>query len=185
VVEMPDLLPPELQTVLYGTYESKYTFTEANPPLMKDVGRDILGIPPGLLKKDVGSSSWKSAPIIENVAVGSFAARAHDVIVSSFKIDRILYWGIEGIPVHYAETVTKEVTTKKGYSRTEKNSMEQSLGVSIGASGFGLSAKVQADLHITHETMQHWQEETTEKITETFNNDTTYVTWVLVDSIDT
>ena len=153
-----------------------YIFTDQHPPLMKN--GSINDIDPASLKGPIIGTS-KPEPTITNSDDG----HDHYQYRKSYVISRWLQWVLVPPIHHYAGAQTVVITTKEGYDVAEKVAMENSLSVTAGASAFGLSDSVQADLKLTREMTQNWSESKETQLTKTMAAATTSASWVLYDII--
>ena len=159
---------------------AEYEFNTRRPPLLLDFP-DPNAIDPLLLRNDKGFSAWAE----------SMDVRTGDLILAfqhtdiAYTATRTLRWVPTEGPVHYAGDLEVQLKTRKGYSRTEKESIERSLSIEVGGAVplAGLKADVKAGLKMNNELSQTWTEEqeTTSKFT--YKANITYVGWTLFDSV--
>jgi hypothetical protein len=159
-----------------------YIFTKQRPPLLQQTP-DLLSIPPEALRTEVGREKWKNQTVRQRIPSPVEITLRRE---TRFDLTRYFRWAIFQGPIHYAEDITIDVTETRGYTRSQKDTFERSLEVTVSAAGqppgfSELKAEVKQGLKITHETFQEWKEEKVTKTSQAFNGAHTYVTWVLVD----
>ncbi len=171
-----------------------YKFTTAHPPLLKTFGMSVVSINPTSVMMPVGrpfswstSESHKSRSRHWHSGTWPFA-RYHitDYYVTSnrkFTISRYLVWVIIDPPLHTNAQEVIKIVEKRGYSRSERDQLVQSLSAKAGGDAFGLSIEAAYSINLTKEDTQFWQEEQTREQDKTLSAKTDYDVWQLLDVI--
>ena len=168
----------------------KYEFTEAHPPLMRDIKGPPTEIPASDLKKPIGIVSWKRTDVLYGVPAFDSNAKISDfqrkpiTQTSEFIVNRAKIWVLADTPHHFAQDVSKKVTHVEGYSRTEKVTFARTLDVTMTGKIWGFGTEIKAALQLTDEVEQQWREETTTETSTTFKADHWYASWNLIDYME-
>jgi hypothetical protein len=152
-----------------------YQFTPAHPPLLKENNGNIFDIDPTQLQRFVGEATWDSAPT---------AGAGGATVVTTFHMVRTWTWVISIMPKHFATTEKYKLTYKSSYKKTDRETMEKTIGGDAKASFLGIGLSVSASLKLTSEQTQEWQEETDNEVEFEFEAGSTYCGWTLVDTLD-
>ena len=155
-----------------------YTFTNSNPPLLKDFNGQILQLPDAALSQTFPTATWTQRDVIPKTGWPQW-----QINTSTFTMTRIRHWVISIYPQHFAVDTTLKVTTVVGYDETQATSMSKSLETQAGLSDFGLSVSVKSTLEITNGETQSWHNQTTTEVDKDYKAGTTYVTWELMDTL--
>lgn len=169
----------------------KYAFSMSAPPLLcKFRGKDV---PESDRTELLGETSWKDQRKVIHYSSDCTSLtflNCVNTITTNYTLSRYKHWEVSNIPEHVtslANPPVKTITYVKGYSRTERQSIEKSIGMSLTAGGsilgVTLSRTARRDLKITDDKTMQWKEEYTEQTVTAFNINTTYVTWSLIDTL--
>lgn len=153
-----------------------YSFSPAAPPRLKDHNGNIFDVPASDLEQAVGKeATWTSTPT---------PAPDGAVVTKTFRIRRRLFWSLSQIPIHYSSDQVVKIKYVTGYSKTQKESMEKSIGGKVGGSFFGLTAEITGALKLTTDYTQEWHEETAIETEVKYEKNNTYCAWRLNDIIE-
>lgn len=157
-----------------------YVFNTNTPPLLEHIP-DVISVPEELLRQELGRSQWNEAS----------EKRTSSIVISwhindiTYDIIRVRRWVRTEMPVHYAHDVKATIKTTRGYKKTERETAEQALGLSVSAviPFANLKASAKLDLKIKEESLKEWSEEVIEERIIEYKKDHTYVGWYLYDTL--
>ncbi|MET3521475.1 hypothetical protein [Mesorhizobium abyssinicae] len=172
-----------------------YKFSNVHPPLQKDFPDEgVIDFTPEELRNDIGSKTWTDNRsvtrqfryVLKPIGEVKGTGRCHNDVVHT--LSRYRRWNIIEWPIHYgAETIH---TTKwtKAYDLTKQQRIEGSIGFKMTATvvvgGLPVGEEINAALKLTNEVTQHWHEENSTTIQQTFLPEYSYATWRLLDCIE-
>jgi hypothetical protein len=163
-----------------------YTFDPTKPPLLKDLGGNIIDIPTSDLTRQIGTTTWtdvSSAP----GGSGVFGAIITNKTTHNYNISRYQHWVISQAPMHFSIDQTYDVKTVVGYSTQQRDQIEKTTTLDFEAggdfAGIKLSASEKNDLKVTSETTVQWSTQTTTDVQTKFKAGTTFVLWSLLDTL--
>jgi hypothetical protein len=164
-----------------------YVFDEAHPPRLSDFKGAILSIPVSERTRSVGiPSKWDNVTTVTHYSTDC-PFNCTNTITAHNTLERYWHWEIIVPPKRFGPAVENNREYKEGYSKTQRDEFERSLGMSVTAGGsivgVNLSGTIKSDLKFDTVATTDWHEEQTVK--EQFTNaaDTIYVTWGLVDTL--
>lgn len=156
-----------------------YEFSMSKPPLLSAYKGSIYDVPSEELVRIAGTAEYDEHTSVPT-ANGKFQnTDKHVSLVHRY------YWTLTSVPVRYATDITYKIKNTTGYTKTDFESTEKTLGASAGAKVFGIGIKAQASLKLTQTETQQWHEERSIESDQTFKSHYIYCTWTLVDNLET
>ncbi|NHZ32903.1 hypothetical protein [Massilia rubra] len=164
---------------IYQENAVSYVFSSVRPPLLRDYPA-ILSVPTVLLKgQTYTATDQPNSPTVYNDS-----QHDHWQTYNSFIITRYQVWRLNTPPYHAASNGSHSHSVTSGYDQSKMTKFVQTISVTAGAAGFGMSASVTASLELTSEETQTWSTSTTNVTTLDLKAGNTYDSWTLFDHLE-